>query len=106
MYFDTAAKEFRLIEDKGRSVIVCWKDSVSLIEQLEQSGPSYALMKKLGQYTVNVYESDFKKLAAMGVVSGVEKDKGSLYVIKFQQQYDSQLGLLTDNNWANEMLLI
>ena len=106
MCFDTAAKEFHLIEDKGRSVIVCWKDSVSLIERLEQSGPSYALMKKLGQYTVNVYESDFKKLVAMGVVSGLENDNGSLYIIKYQQQYDSQLGLLTDNNWASEMLLI
>ena len=106
MYFDTASQEFHLIENYGRSVVVCWKDSAQQMEELEKTGPTYTLMKKLGQYTVNVNESDFKKLAAMGVVSGIGKDKDSLYVIKYQQQYDPHLGLLTDNNWTNEMLLI
>ena len=47
-------------------------------------------MKKLAQYTVNIYQSDFKKLLDMGVVS--EKKEG-LFVVEHQQQYDPQLGI-------------
>ena len=88
--FATAAKEFRLIEDAGVSVIVCWKDSMDLVDQVLHGGPSYILMKKLAQYTVNIYQSDFNKLLDMGVVS--EKKEG-LFVVEHQQQYDPQLGI-------------
>ena len=60
-------------------------------------------MKKLAQYTVNIYQSDFKKLLDMGVVS--EKKEG-LFVVEYQQQYDPNLGLLADNNWTTESLII
>ena len=60
-------------------------------------------MKKLAQYTVNIYQSDFKKLLDMGVVS--EKKEG-LFVVEHQQQYDPNLGLLADNNWTTESLII
>ena len=60
-------------------------------------------MKKLAQYTVNIYQSDFNKLLDMGVVS--EKKEG-LFVVEYQQQYDPNLGLLADNNWTTESLII
>ncbi len=60
-------------------------------------------MKKLAQYTVNIYQSDFKKLLDMGVVS---EKKEELFVVEYQQQYDPYLGLLTDNNWTTESLII
>ena len=101
--FATAAKEFRLIEDAGVSVIVCWEDSMDLVDQVLHGGPSYILMKKLAQYTVNIYQSDFKKLLDMGVVS---EKKEELFVVEYQQQYDPYLGLLTDNNWTTESLII
>ncbi len=103
LYFATGATAFRLIEDSGVSVVVCWKDSMDLVSQVLQGGPSYMLMKKLAQYTVNIYQTDFKKLLDMGVVS--EKKEG-IFVVEYQQQYDSNLGLLTDNNWTTESLII
>lgn len=103
LYFATGAKEFQLIDDTGVSVVVCWKDSMELLQQLLQEGPSYVLMKKLAQYTVNVNKSDFQALAEMGVVS--EKKEG-LFVIDYKQQYDSHIGLRMDNNWANEVLML
>ncbi len=103
VYFATAAKEFQLIEDTGVSVVVCWKDSMELVSQLLENGPSYKLMKKLGKYTVNIYKTDFDKLLAMGVVS--EKKEG-VFVVEYQQQYDPHIGLQTDNNWTNEVLML
>lgn len=103
LYFATAAKAFHLIEDAGISVVVRWKDSMELLQQLLQDGPSYVLMKRLSQYTVNINQTDFKALANMGVIT--EKKEG-LFVVDFQQQYDSHIGLRTENNWANEVLML
>ena len=103
LYFAKGAKAFQLIEDSSISVIVCWKDSMDLVNQVLRDGPSYMLMKKLAQYTVNVKQTDFKKLSDMGVVS--EKKEG-FYVVEYQQQYDPNLGLLTDNNWTTKPIVI
>lgn len=102
MSFQTAAKEFQLIEDDGVNVVVCWKNSIDLVQQLLVNGPSYMLMKKLSKYMVNINKTDFKTLADMGVVS--EKKEG-LFVVDYKQQYDEHIGLRTDNNWANEILI-
>ncbi len=103
LYFSTAAKKFKLIDDAGVSLIVTWKDSPTLIEEFKQCGPSYALMKKLGQYTVNVYEPDFKALLSMGVINEI---KEGMYVMEYAQQYDEYLGLVTDNKLKDETIII
>ena len=103
IYFETAAKKFQLIEDNGTNVVVCWEDSMELVQQLLEHGPSYTLVKKLSKYMVNVKPTDFKALVDMGVVS--EKWEG-FYVIDYKQQYDEHIGLRTDNNWANEIQII
>lgn len=103
LYFATAAKEFQLIEDTGKNVIVSWKNSMDLVQELLQNGPSYVLMKKLSKYTVNIYKNDFVALRNMGVIS--EKVEG-IYVVEYKEQYDKHIGLRMDNNWANTSLII
>lgn len=103
LYFATGAKEFQLIEDSGIPVIICWENSMDLLQQLLQNGPSYPLMKKLAKYMVNINKYDFKALADMGVIS--EKKEG-LFAIEYKQQYDSHIGLRTDNNWTNKVLML
>ena len=101
--FATAAKEFQMIEDNNINVVICWKNSIEIVQQLIEIGPSYLLMKKLAKYMVNINQTDFKTLANMGVIS--EKKEG-LFVVDYKQQYDNQLGLLIDNNWTNESIII
>ena len=103
LYFDTAAKKFQLISDEGISVSVAWKDSPSLIEEFEHEGPSYGLMKKLGQYTVTIHKPDFQKLLAMGVVKEIYE---GVYVMEYARQYDERLGLITDNKLIDETLIL
>lgn len=102
MYFATAANEFQLIEDVGKDIIVCWKDSMDLVQQLQQNGPSYKLMKRLSKFCVNIHNRDFDTLQEMGVVEEIN----GMYVIKYKQQYDEQIGLRMDNNWSNASLII
>lgn len=101
--FATAAKAFHLIDDTGRNVIICWKDSMALVQELLQNGPSYLLMKKLSKYTVNVNKTDFEALLKMGVVTELVED---IYVVEYKEQYDEHIGLRTDNNWTNKSLII
>ena len=101
--FETAAKEFWLIVDTGKNVIVCWNDSTELVRKLTQHGPSYMLMKRLSDYSVNVYQRDFDALCSMGVVS--EKVEG-VYVVEYAGQYDEHIGLRTENRWTNESIVI
>lgn len=102
LYFATAAKEFQLIEDAGKNVIVCWQDSMDLVQELLQDGPSYKLIKKLSKFCVNIYNKDFDTLQNMGVI---EEIKG-MFVIRYKQQYNSDIGLRIDNNWSNTSLII
>lgn len=99
---EEAAKKFHLIEEDGYNVVVRWRDSPKLTAKLEESGPSYSLMKKLGQYMVRVHKSDFETLKQMGVLKEI---KDGLYALEYDQQYDASVGLSIDNNWANEVLI-
>lgn len=101
--FATAAKEFNLIDSQGKSVIVCYKNSMDLVEQLLLKGPSYSLMKKLAKYTVNIYKNDFDALVKLGVVE--EKLEG-VFVVPFKEQYDEQIGLRVDSAWEDSFLII
>ncbi|MBR3559055.1 MAG: CRISPR-associated helicase Cas3' [Bacteroidales bacterium] len=103
MQFETAACVFRLIDDKTTSVIVNWKNSLELVNRLKTEGVSYALMKALSQYSVNVRNNDLKKLTEAGIIEEVLE---GVYVIMDQGFYDKEVGLVTDNHWLEESLIV
>ena len=103
MQFETAACVFRLIDDKTTSVIVNWKNSLELVNRLKTEGVSYVLMKALSQYSVNVRNNDLKKLTEAGAI---EEFLEGVYVIMDQGFYDKEVGLVTDNHWLEESLIV
>lgn len=103
MCFEKAAHEFQLIDDTSIPITVNWKISLELIEKLKIEGPSYFLMKQLGQYTVSVRQKDFDKLMQAGAVDEVLE---GIYVIADNSQYSDNVGLLTDNHWLEETLIV
>ena len=102
MQFEEVASNFRLIDDCTTSVIVNWKESATLVEQLRTDGSSYSLMKALAQYSVNVRNHDLKKLHEAGVVDEVLE--GILFV-NDTGFYDNYVGLVTENHWLDEPLI-
>lgn len=103
LMFETASAEFHLIDDNTTPVIVNWKDSLSLVEQLKAGGPSYSLMKRLSQYSVNLRKHDFDQILKNGIV---EEIYDGIYIISGKNQYDKDVGLLTDNQWLEETYII
>ena len=101
--FEQAAQLFRLIDDQTTSVIVNWDKSIKLYQQLLSQGPSYALMKKLAQYSVNIRERDFKKLMSTGAIEDPFKN---IYAITDPSFYKSDTGLTIKNQWLEETYII
>ncbi|MBR4562242.1 MAG: CRISPR-associated helicase Cas3' [Bacteroidales bacterium] len=103
MQFETAASEFQLIDDNTTSVIVNWKNSMDLVERLKSEGVTYSLMKALSHYSVNVRNNDLKKLTEAGAVEEVLE---GVYVVGDPVFYDKEVGLITDNHWLEESLIV
>ena len=101
--FETASKEFRLIDDDCMNIIVNWGNSMELVKKLKESGCTYSLMKQLAKYTVGVHRSDFDKLVSYGAIEEVLE---GIYVLADRGQYDKNTGLSLDNHWMEELLMI
>ena len=100
--FKKASENFRLIENEGVNVVVNFKDSLDLIEQIKVSGYSYKRSKKLSKFIVNIHKTDFQKLKEGGLV---EEFLEGLYVVPDREQYDTKIGLITENHWLDEILI-
>lgn len=104
MYFETFAKEFRLIDDTTTSVIVNYGDEVEpLINQLKNDGYSYSLMRQLAQYGVNVRDKDLLKLMEAGAV---EEIYDKVLFVRDTKFYDKNIGLKIENHWLDESRII
>lgn len=103
--FEEASKEFRLIEDTGKSVVINFKDSIELIKLLKREDITYSLIKQLAQYSVNIHERDFRKLLSYGAIEEVREGL-DIYVVNDRAQYDENIGLRLDNHWMNELLMV
>ena len=102
LYFETISKEFRLIDDKGINVVVNYEYSMELVHEIKEKGISYDLMKRLSKYMVNLRERDFKKLIKERLLDEVIE---GIYVLSDREQYDVNIGLVTDNHWLEEILI-
>lgn len=103
LMFEKAAQEFHLIDDSTVPVIVNWHDSLSLVEKLKAKGPSYTLMKRLSQYSVNMRNNDLIKMKNDRIVEEVIE---GIYMASCKAQYNDEIGLLVDNQWLEEMFII
>ena len=103
MQFQEAAEQFRLIEDETTSIFIKCDHSNPFIEELRHKGPSYPVIKKLSQYAVSVRQKDFKMLQDAGAL---EKLYEGVWILSQESQYDEKVGLVTDNQWLEETLII
>lgn len=101
--FEKAAEVFHLIDDQTRSVIVNWNGSLKYYQQLISQGPSYSLMKKLSQYSVNIREQDFRTLQNIGAIN---EPFENIYAITNPGFYKADTGLTMENQWLEETFII
>lgn len=103
LMFETVGQKFHLIDDTSIPVIVNWKKSMLLVEKLKHDGPSYTLMKQLSQFVVNLRKYDFETMLKEHII---EEPFDGVFIIANKAQYDKDVGLLTDNQWIEELLIV
>ena len=94
--FAETAEKFHLIDQDTRAVLIpCTPEAEALAQRLIRGERSRELLRKAGQYTVNVYENHFNALNAHGALTMLEQNLALLTDLSL---YDDQTGLalLTD----------
>ena len=99
--FKTIGEEFKLIDDKTRSVIVNYGDAEILVDQIKQKGVTYELMKALGQYTINVSKSNFELLK--DAFDKGERIPEGLFFLMNKGQYDNRTGVILKNMYIEDV---
>ena len=92
MLFSDIADEFKLIGDTGRSLFIPCDDlSEELLAKLQAGVRNRSLMRKVGQYVVNVYENQFLKLQGAGVIDVLDEN---INILTDMSIYDDKKGLI------------
>lgn len=101
--YEKASKSFRLIDDEGVNVAVNYGEAELLIDELVTKGPSRNLSRKLGKYCVTIRQHLFNELFNAGII---EQPVNGFYYIPSKNQYDSETGLKTDNEYLEQIMII
>ena len=102
--FETAADNFRLIDDGGNAeVVVPYGDGADLCKRVRDGFAGDAsFFRKLRRYSVSVMKKQLAELVASGVVA----DFNGIYVLIDSSLYSDKIGLTYNNNTLNEVLMI
>ena len=102
--FETAADNFRLIDDGGSAeVVVPYGDGADLCKRVRDGfAGDTSFFRKLRRYCVSVQKKQLAELTA----SGVAADFNGIYVLIDSSLYSDKIGLTYNNNTLNEVLMI
>lgn len=105
--FASAAREFKLIEEKTKSILVPKEEAAQiLLSQIRIKGFTKELVRKMGHYCVNVYENDFNKMYALGMLGEITEDsKTDCYVLNSLGKYTDDMGLTLDSEYGEAILI-
>lgn len=104
--FSKVAKEFRLIEENTKTILIAREEKAKMIlEELQMKGITKKLMREMGQYCVNLYESDFNKMYAAGMLQEISADMNEEYfVLCDNQKYTEEMGLILDVQYGQAVI--
>ncbi len=92
----TAARNFAVIDENTKSVLVPYqkgKDLIAKLESCQYGIPERRLLREVQQYSINLYEKDFNALIRDGGIEAHEHT--GIYILK-ERYYNSFIGLVTE----------
>lgn len=103
LLFADVSEKFQLIEGAGYTVYIPIDDGAELADQLVKVGPSVALLRKLGQYSVNVYHQYFQELLENGFLDKISEDAG---ILRNTCLYSRETGLPFEVSEQDSVIII
>jgi CRISPR-associated endonuclease/helicase Cas3 len=105
--FETAARQFQIIEDETETVIIPFNENANnLIEELKYTQFPSSTLRKLQPYTVSIYQDEFEKLNAKGVILTIDNRYAVLNPEYFKEYYDLDIGLLIPESEGGDGIFI
>lgn len=101
--FETVAREFRMIDGADYTIYIPCEESETLLKSLKAFGPSRELLRKLGQYAVNVFERQFRMMLENGVTEQISENTA---ILLDRSKYSEETGLRADANQQIENWII
>ena len=104
--FARVGKEFRLIEENTKTIVVPKEEEAQkILKQIKWKGFTKELIRKLGQYSVSIYEDDFHKMYAAGMLGEISEDlKNDYFVLKDLGKYADEMGLALDVEYGEAVI--
>ncbi len=92
--FRAVANEFHIIQENTRMVMVAREPEAKELErQLRYGVKTRALMRKVGHYTVNVFEKTYEYMLAAGMLDEIDE---TIAILREGDRYSEEIGLKTD----------
>ena len=107
--FRRIADAFQIIDENTTGLVIPWDDRCKeLLRQAAWSDRPGRFARKLQQYTVQVFEGEFREMLSLGLLESVA---GTYYVLSEEAaraHYDQEMGLMpcTDNMLLKDNLII
>lgn len=104
--FAKVSKEFKLIEENTKTIFINKEEaSNEILTQLRYEGFTKRLMRQAGQYCINVYENEFQKLYAAGMLQEISEDmKEDFFLLRTDGQYTEEMGLGMDVEYGQAVV--
>ena len=94
IYFRTAAKRFRIIDDsQTKTILVPFGEGEGLIDKLKIFDADRILMRRLQRYAVNIYNDEFTQMLKRGSLYEVSP---GIFALNSIVEYSDKIGLLVE----------
>lgn len=103
LMFRTVDERFRMIDGGEYSIYVPLEEGKMLTDELLKNGPNRRLMRKLGEFSVNIYRDFFLRLCESGHIRRVSENAA---VLEDLDLYSSELGFPFEVSEQSEALFI
>lgn len=104
--FAWVGKEFKLIEENTKTIFIPKEEEAKeMLEEWKRKGCTKELMRKMSSYCVSVYENDFQKMFAAGILGGMSEDRKEEYFMLVDlNKYTDEMGLDLDVRYGEAVI--
>lgn len=104
--FAKVSKEFHLIEENTKTIFIPKEEkAIKILNELKVKGFTKKLMREMSQYCVNVYENDFQKLYAAGMLLPISEEiKEDYFMLNRLEKYTEEKGLGLDMEYGQAVI--
>ena len=105
--FADVDRKFRLIENETKTVFVAKETQAKIIlNEIRNKGITKTLMRAATQYCINIYNTDYQKMCAAGLLRPISEDmKEDFYVLDNSDCYTEETGLRLDIDFGEAILM-